>query len=59
MNSFIHIHIDFRLDVQNFDWELVQDERRKKIVELCANQCVLYQDSCDAFYVKLKGFHLK
>ena len=44
--------------MQTFDWELVQDERRKKIVELCANQCVLYQDSCDAFYVKLKGFYL-
>ena len=33
----------------------MDDIRRKKIVELCANQCAMYRDSCDAFYVKLRG----
>merc|ERR1712001_147332 len=40
---------------KGLDWKELDDIRRKKIVELCANQCAMYRDSCDAFYVKLRG----
>ena len=45
---------DFNPDAE-LDWKKLDDYRRKEIVKLCANQCALYGDVCDAFYVEKKG----